>query len=1072
MANSYQESINKAKRDIIEIKESLGGLHKDILENATAFRNLLQSTGVSNLKEFNNLVKQNNTLTKQNNQLKASQAEMLKKAEIAEGRLSGIRLTNAKKELDIENKKSVMANRDATRKKKEEQLLLRSASAYNKLDVELKKVSKDFQNLSAKRAQGITLTTKEIGKLNALESRLKILGGAYKRVNRELITASGGVNRASTSFDSLGFSVAQITRESPAFINSMNTGFMAISNNIPILVDEINKLNLKNKDLIAQGKPQVNVLKKVGAAFFSWQSLISASIVALTVFGPKIIDFIRNMGNAETAILSTNDALEKLDDSVKSEIGTIIRLTQRLKDVNISEGERLGIITELNEKFPEFNTNILKEKDNTELVNKAINEYIAVKVKQVKARELENKIVEQTIDLEKRDTEQKEKLAKIEVKNPQFLKDLERVNKLSSDLKEINKQRLKELNETGKVSASTRQKDIKLGKEYKALIVSMTNSERKYLQEVYSISKETNLLNENKLKLNGLLGKEDDLIEGTVEHYRKLISANQKLIIEKKTIKDLDEVRRLQAENKEHQKQIDIILNKQKTKSSNIKKQKDATLELMKISAEMNKKLVQDDERTFTDRTKLLDDLLIRKRLINQKTLENDLKAAGKNEDLQRLARANFIKRLEKDLEEESSLRKSIQKDVLDDIKDNLKEIEQSSKVARDNEIIEANGDKDKLKEIEKRHFKSVLELQSNYIADVLRENKNLTDEQVKILVDMLAKIGAEMTIAADKTKNNLKDIQKEFKDIFGTVTDTFSNAFDIDTSKFNFIFDELAKGFDDLDETSSKLFDSDKIGAWADATKEIIGGVLNASMQRFEFEIEASRRTRDTILNDELATEEHKRAARRKFEADERRIRTERAKQERENALIQIAVDAAVGVAKAHAMYLSNPLTAPALPVVLPFILGSAAVQAAFVASQPLPKFATGTSNAPEGFAYTDEQGAELHLDKQGNIKDFGSEKGARIKYLSQGDQILNASKTKKMMNGLKSSDIQNAVFNMNMRNNGDILKDNVLDSTLLREISDMKKSTNKVWGEVKKLAKRPINVQNDVTLTDNRAY
>jgi hypothetical protein len=1065
MANSYQESIDKAKRDIIEIKSSLGKLHEDILQNASAFRNLLQSTGVSNLKEFNSLVAQNNKLTKQNTELKATQVNMLKKAEIAEERLSGIRLTNSKKELDIENKKAVMSNRDAARKKKEEQLLLRSASSYNKLDVELKKVSKDFQDLSAKRAQGITLTTKEIGKLNALEGRLKILGGAYKRVNRELITASGGVNRASTSFDSLGFSVAQITRESPAFINSMNTGFMAISNNIPILVDEINKLNLKNKDLIAQGKPQVNVLKKVGAAFFSWQSLISASIVALTVFGPKIIDFIRNMGNTEVAILSTNDALEKLDDSVKSEIGTIIRLTQRLKDVNISEGERLGIITQLNEKFPEFNSNILKEKDNTKLVNQAIDEYISVKVKQVKARDLENKIVEQTIDLEK--SRDKNLKALTELEKDKNIVDNEKL-KRAAELHAMDLQRPK----LTKDNAAEVNKVLKLEKERNDLLKFLSSSQMEYVNELVNQIKAEQNLSKMKTKLNDLLDKEDELIEGTVENYRKLIAANQKLIIEKKTIKDLDEVRRLQDENKEHQKQIDIILNKQKAKSSNTKKQKDETLELLKIGAEANKKLVEDDERTFSDRTELLDKLLVRRRLINQKTLENDLKAAGKNEDLQKLAQAKFMQRLDKDLQEEQTLRKSIQKDVLDDIKENLKEIEDASKVSRNKEIIEANGDKDKLKEIEKRHFKAVLELQSNYIADVLRENENLTDEQVKILVDMLSKMGAEMTIAADKTISNLKDIQKQFKDIFGTVTDTFSNAFDIDASKFDFVFDELAKGFDNLDETTSKLFDSENIGKWADATKELIGGVLNASMQRFEFEIEASRRTRDTILNDELATEEQKKAARRKFEADERRIKTAMAKKERENTLIQIAVDAAVGVAKAHALYLSNPLTAPALPVVLPFILGSAAVQAAFVASQPLPKFEVGTSNAPEGLAYTDEKGAEIHTDKKGNIKDFGSNKGARIKYLNQGDKILNAAKTKEIMNGLSSSDIQNAVFNMNMRNNGEIIKDNVVDLTLLREISAMKKSNEKVWSEVKKLANRPINVQNDVTLPNNRPY
>lgn len=1074
MSNSYQESIDKAKKDIAELKSSLNKLHEDILQNATTFRNLLQSTGTSNLKEFNRLVAENNKLSKQNSDLKAKQVEMLKKAEIAERRLTGIELTNAKKRLDIKNKESIMANRDAAIKKKEEQLLIRSASAYNKLDAELKKVSKDFQDLSAKRAQGITLTTKEIGKLNALEARLKILGGAYKRVNRELITASGGVNRASTSFDSLGFSVAQITRESPAFLNSLNTGFMAISNNIPILVDEITKLNLKNKDLIAQSKPTENVLKKVGAAFFSWQSLISAAIVALTVLGPKLFRFIAGMGKAESVILSTSDALEKLNDSVKSEIGTIIRLTQRLKDVNISEGERLGIITELNENFPEFNTNILKEKDNTELVNQAIDDYIALKVKQIKAMELEKNIIEETISLEEKEVENQEEFEKLIEKattgRKRYNEESQRQGKiLAENLTVVNKKLKENIPIEEKINFLSERK-AKLQKNRSRDFTTEVKLIKLALEELESQKK----LADMKSKLNGLLGKEDELIEGTVEHYRKLISANEKLIIEKKTIKDLDEVRRLQAENKEYQKQIDIILNNQKKKSSGAKKEKDATLELMKIGAEANKKLVEDEERTFLNRTELLDQLLVRRRLINERILENDLKAAGKNEDLQKLAHAKFMQRLEKDLQEQRTLRNSIQKDQLDDIKENLKAIEDAEKVVRDRKIQEANGDKDKLKEIEKEHFKAVLQLQSNYIAEVLRENENLTEEQINILVAMLTKIGAEMANAAEKTKNNLKDIQKEFKDIFATVTDTFSNAFGIDTSKFNFIFDELAKDFDKLDETSSELFSSDKIGAWGDAAKEIIGGVLNANLQRYEFQIEAARRARDTILNDELATEEQKRSARRKFEADERRIRTERARQERKNTLIQIGVDSSVAAVKAYFSQLipGDPTSIIRAKIAAGIALGFGALQAAFVASQPLPKFSTGTMNAPEGLAYTDEKGAELHTDKKGNIKDFGSSKGTRIKYLEEGDKIYTASKTKEILSNLTSSELQNAIFNLNMRSNDEILKDNVVDMVLLNEIKGMKNSNEKVWREVKKLAERPINIDNQLSLNDNRPY
>ena len=151
--------------------------------------------------------------------------------------------------------------------------------------------------------------------------------------------------------------------------------------------------------------------------------------------------------------------------------------------------------------------------------------------------------------------------------------------------------------------------------------------------------------------------------------------------------------------------------------------------------------------------------------------------------------------------------------------------------------------------------------------------------------------------------------------------------------------------------------------------------------------------------MNDELATEEHKRAARRKFEADERRIKTERARQERENTLIQIAVDSSVGALKAYLSQLvpGDPTSIIRAKIAAGIVLGVGAVQAAFVASQPLPKFATGTMNAPETLVYTDEYGAELHTDKKGNIKDFGSSKGARIKYLEKGDKIYTASKTKR---------------------------------------------------------------------------
>ena len=54
---------------------------------------------------------------------------------------------------------------------------------------------------------------------------------------------------------------------------------------------------------------------------------------------------------------------------------------------------------------------------------------------------------------------------------------------------------------------------------------------------------------------------------------------------------------------------------------------------------------------------------------------------------------------------------------------------------------------------------------------------------------------------------------------------------------------------------------------------------------------------------------------------------------------------------------------------------------------------FYEGTENAPyTGKAIVDEIGAEIHMDKKGNIKSFGSDSGARLTDIVQGDKIIPA--------------------------------------------------------------------------------
>jgi tape measure domain-containing protein len=295
-----------------------------------------------------------------------------------------------------------------------------------------------------------------------------------------------------------------------------------------------------------------------------------------------------------------------------------------------------------------------------------------------------------------------------------------------------------------------------------------------------------------------------------------------------------------------------------------------------------------------------------------------------------------------------------------------------------------------------------------------------------------------------DKLVKKLSELEN-LKDIFSEVTETFADMFDIDISKFDFLFDKIGNTVEN----------------WASLSKELIGSVLDASLQSYEIELQAAQVARDTTLNNDLATEEQKEAARNQFREKERDINTRKAKQERQNNLIKIAVDTAVGIVQAL----------PNIPLSIA-VAGIGLAQAALVASQPLPKFEKGTDNAPKGMATTDEKGAEIHTDRLGNIKDLGSNQGARNKYLEKGDKIFTADQSKNMLEGFDANHLQRIIFDMNMVSNGNILNDKSVDRSLLNEVGGLRKDIDKMGLRIQKIASRPINVNNKVEIKQDRAY
>jgi len=124
------------------------------------------------------------------------------------------------------------------------------------------------------------------------------------KVNSALTSISANANRSKSGFNGLQNSVNQLSRELPAFAINANIGFLAISNNLPILFDEIKRVTAANKELIAANKPAASVFSQLGGALFSWQTALSLGVTLLTIYGGKIVEMISKMTAGKETISS------------------------------------------------------------------------------------------------------------------------------------------------------------------------------------------------------------------------------------------------------------------------------------------------------------------------------------------------------------------------------------------------------------------------------------------------------------------------------------------------------------------------------------------------------------------------------------------------------------------------------------------------------------------------------------------------------------------------------------------------------------------------------------------------
>lgn len=147
------------------------------------------------------------------------------------------------------------------------------------------------------------------------------------------------------TWDGLGVSISQVVRELPAAAVSLNTFFLGISNNIPMVVDEINRLREKNELLRAEGKETVSVTKSIVKSLFSWNTALVVLLTVFSMYGKEITTWIDKTLAGRDAAKSFEDALEDLND----ELG---------KGSTGSYGQQIAVLRRLSENWKDLGDNI------------------------------------------------------------------------------------------------------------------------------------------------------------------------------------------------------------------------------------------------------------------------------------------------------------------------------------------------------------------------------------------------------------------------------------------------------------------------------------------------------------------------------------------------------------------------------------------------------------------------------------------------------------------------------------------------------------------------------------------
>lgn len=830
--------------------------------------------------------------------------------------------------------------------------IISASGSYYEMNAAMLELQKRYKALSeADRESSVGKNL--IAQANALNNKLKEIDSQFGNYQRN-------VGNYASSWNGLQMQVQQIARELPNAALGLNMFIIAISNNLPMLIDEIKRTSDEVQRLRMEGQKTVSVWKQLMGAVFSWQTAVVVGITILTAYRNEISDWVASLFRGKKAldeIISVQDKLriaqkgairDTIEERIKLEL-----LYKAATDNKKAMEERIVAANELKSTFPKLFDNYTKEQIMTGNAKDAYRLLTAQIIATAKAKRVMNEVTKAATNYEETEFKRLNQVYTVEKARAEYQKFVDTGlsrTEAGIDAKkklEAEEATLKALKEQS-IQYKNQMNDLEKLVDVKALVNDPGKNNKAYddekkKAEEYAeyIKKITEDLSKSKIELIAD-GREREIAEISKEYDDRI-----------------KEIKGRTDEEIELRKNLETLKGKAIAEIND--KYDKELLEIEKTNLE--NRLASIGENSNEELDKRLN-LQIQ---LNNMMRDAEIKDAEKNGEDVVAIRMKYMQRenslIMRNLQERIGLIEANTDKVVNEQETSaLKEANIIKKQYANGEISKEDYEK-KLYDIGVKYAKARLEtLMKEAEAEMSLLDPN--SEKYQELEDRLANLQAQINgINYDDATKKREEWIDKFKSGLSEMNDVARDALGETAG----IFEGLSDIMVDVAEDGRLSFENmaEAVGKIVSGITSLMTDIYDARIENVEKEQEANDEAYDKEIeriealeeNGAISTEEaeaRKRAAEDKtaaknaeLEKKKAALQEKQAKWDKANSIVQAGIATALAVTKA----LPN--------LVLAALVGAmGAAQVALIAAQPIPKYAKGTKDHPGGLAIVGDGG------------------------------------------------------------------------------------------------------------------